>query len=175
MASIPLVQLKTTTNLVYPSMPGFVAGKNLLDKLTETTEFPNALPYDLLVAWIISQSLYDRVNCSVDKGKAVDVIHLEFSKALDTPSNSIPMYKLSAHGLDGCSLLGKNLPGEWQWMEQKAAGGWSQVVCAGAVSIQCLDPWSGGGEVLSGSLQVTPSCRWLQAGCDSKEWWSAGG
>lgn len=50
MVSILLVQLITIINLVYSSMPGFVAGKNLLDKHTGIAEFPNALPHHLLVA-----------------------------------------------------------------------------------------------------------------------------
>jgi len=40
----------------------------------------------------------------VDEGKAVDVIHLDFSKAFDTDSHSILLEKLAAHGLDGCTL-----------------------------------------------------------------------
>jgi len=40
----------------------------------------------------------------VDKGKAVDVIHVDFSKAFDTVPHSILLEKLAAHGLDGCAL-----------------------------------------------------------------------
>ncbi|KAK4826087.1 hypothetical protein QYF61_005046 [Mycteria americana] len=37
----------------------------------------------------------------VDEGKAVDVAHLDFSKAFDTISHSILLEKLAAHSLDG--------------------------------------------------------------------------
>jgi len=48
----------------------------------------------------------------VDEGKAVDVVYLEFSKSFDTVPHSILLEKLSAHGLDGCMLLDKELA-EW--------------------------------------------------------------
>jgi len=49
-------------------------------------------------------SFYDQVNRLVDKGKAVDVIYLDFSKAFDTVPHRILLEKLAAHGLDGCTL-----------------------------------------------------------------------
>ncbi|GAB0191393.1 mitochondrial enolase superfamily member 1 [Grus japonensis] len=48
-------------------------------------------------------SFYDQVTCLVDEGKAVDVIYLDFSKALGTVSHSILPEKL-AHGLDRYTL-----------------------------------------------------------------------
>lgn len=66
------------------------------------------------------------------------------------------------------SLLAKNLAG---WLSPESGGGWSQRqlggghdwfvpgVSTGAVSVWGLYSQSGGGGVLSGSLQVTPSCR----------------
>ena len=49
-------------------------------------------------------SFYDKVTCLVDKGKTVDVVCLDFSKAFDTVPRSILVEKLAAHGLDGCML-----------------------------------------------------------------------
>ena len=40
----------------------------------------------------------------MDEGKAVDVVSLDFSKASDTISHGILLEKLTAHGLDGCTL-----------------------------------------------------------------------
>jgi len=47
---------------------------------------------------------YDQVTCLADKGKAVDVVYLDFSKAFDTVPHSTLLEKVAAHGLDGCTL-----------------------------------------------------------------------
>ncbi|KAK4808478.1 hypothetical protein QYF61_005795 [Mycteria americana] len=52
-----------------------------------------------------TQSCLTNVTHLVDEGKALDVVYLDFSKAFDTASHSIPSEKLAAHGLDGCTLL----------------------------------------------------------------------
>ncbi|CAM4688779.1 unnamed protein product [Lepidochelys olivacea] len=45
-------------------------------------------------------AFYDEITGSVDMGKAVDVIHLDFSKAFDTVSHCILTSKLKKCGLD---------------------------------------------------------------------------
>jgi len=47
---------------------------------------------------------YDQMTRLVDEGKAVDVVYLDFSKAIDTVSHNILLEKLAARGLDGCTL-----------------------------------------------------------------------
>jgi len=53
----------------------------------------------------------------VHKGKAVDVIYLDFVKAFDSVSHSTRLEKLAAHGLDRCSLC-------WvkNWLDGQAQG-----------------------------------------------------
>ncbi|PKU46211.1 rna-directed dna polymerase from mobile element jockey-like [Limosa lapponica baueri] len=49
-------------------------------------------------------SFYDKVTCSVDKGKAVDAVYLDFSKAFDMVSHRILLEKLPAQGLNRSTL-----------------------------------------------------------------------
>jgi len=58
-------------------------------------------------------SFYKQVTRPVDKGKAVDVVHLDISKAFDTVPHSIFLEKLAAHGLDGCTLCWMVEHREW--------------------------------------------------------------
>ncbi|KAK4830060.1 hypothetical protein QYF61_008398 [Mycteria americana] len=70
-------------------------------------------------------SFYDKVTRLVDKGKAVDVVYMDFSKAFDTVSHNILLEKLAAHGLDGCTL---------RWVKNWLDGRAQRVVVNGVYS-----------------------------------------
>jgi len=50
-------------------------------------------------------SFYDQMTCLVDDGKAIGVVYSDFSKAFDSISHSILLEKLTACGLNRCTLL----------------------------------------------------------------------
>ncbi|CAM5088467.1 unnamed protein product [Eretmochelys imbricata] len=70
-------------------------------------------------------AFYDEITGSVDEGKAVDVLFLDFSKAFDTVSHSILVSKLKKYGLDGCTT-------RWvvSWLDCRA----QRVVINGSMS-----------------------------------------
>ncbi|CAM4670924.1 unnamed protein product [Lepidochelys kempii] len=70
-------------------------------------------------------AFYDEITGSVDEGKAVDVLFLNFSKAFDTVSHSILVSKLKKYGLHGCTT-------RWveSWLDCRA----QRVVINGSMS-----------------------------------------
>ncbi|CAM5101769.1 unnamed protein product [Eretmochelys imbricata] len=86
------------------SQHGFTKGKSCLTKLI---------------------AFYDEITGSVDEGKAVDMLFLDFSKAFDTVSHRILASKLKKYGLD-----------EWtiRWIESWLDCQAQQVVINGSIS-----------------------------------------
>ncbi|CAM4709607.1 unnamed protein product [Lepidochelys kempii] len=70
-------------------------------------------------------AFYDEITGSVDEGKAMDVLFLDFSKAFDTVSHSILVSKLRKYGLDECTI-------RWveSWLDCRA----QRVVINGSMS-----------------------------------------
>ncbi|CAM4539507.1 unnamed protein product [Lepidochelys olivacea] len=70
-------------------------------------------------------AFYDEITGSVDEGKAVDVLFLDFTIAFDTVSHSILVSKLKNYGLDGCTT-------RWveSWLDCRA----QRVVINGSMS-----------------------------------------
>ncbi|PKU40409.1 rna-directed dna polymerase from mobile element jockey-like [Limosa lapponica baueri] len=70
-------------------------------------------------------SFYDHVTQPQDRGKAVDVICLDFGKAFDTVPHSILLEKLVNHGIDKCTL---------RWIKNWLDGHAQRVVINGVKS-----------------------------------------
>ncbi|CAM5082457.1 unnamed protein product [Eretmochelys imbricata] len=70
-------------------------------------------------------AFYDEITGSVDMGKVMDMIYLDFSKAFDTVSHSILASKLKKYGLDEWTI-------RWieSWLDHRA----QQVVISGSMS-----------------------------------------
>ncbi|CAM5172419.1 unnamed protein product [Natator depressus] len=70
-------------------------------------------------------AFYDEITGSVDEGKVVDVLFLDFSKAFDTVSHSILASKLKNYGLDEWTI-------RWteSWLDCRA----QQIVINGSMS-----------------------------------------
>ncbi|CAM5122477.1 unnamed protein product [Eretmochelys imbricata] len=70
-------------------------------------------------------AFYDEITGSVDEGKAVDMLLLDFSKAFDTVSHSILASKLKKYGLDEWTIRWKE-----SWLDCRA----QPVVINGSIS-----------------------------------------
>jgi len=70
-------------------------------------------------------AFYDDMTGWVDKGRAVDVVYLDFSKAFDTVSHNILLGKLRKYELDEWSV---------KWIENWLNGRTQRVVISGAES-----------------------------------------
>jgi len=84
-------------------------------------------------------SCHDKVTHLMDEGKAVDVVYLVFSKALDTVSHSILLEKLAAYGLNRRTLC---------WVKNWLDGQGQRVVVNGIISSR----WPVTGGVPQGSV-----------------------
>ena len=79
-----------------------------------------------MLGWVRNLiTFYDWVTRLVDKGKAVDVVYLDFSKAFDTVSHSILLQKLVVCGLDRYTL---------GWVRNRLEGRAQRVVVNGVKS-----------------------------------------
>ena len=103
------------------SVPGKVMEQIVLSEITRHVwDSPEIRPsqhgFTKSGSWLTNLiSFYDQVTHSVDEGKVVDVVYLDFSKAFESVSHSIHLERLAACGLDRYTLCW-----EKNWLEDWA-------------------------------------------------------
>uniref|UniRef100_K7EZJ1 Reverse transcriptase domain-containing protein n=1 Tax=Pelodiscus sinensis TaxID=13735 RepID=K7EZJ1_PELSI len=70
-------------------------------------------------------AFFDRITSLVEKGEAVDVVYVDFSKALDTVSHDLLINKLGKYNLDGATI---------RWVHNWLANHSQRVVINGSQS-----------------------------------------
>ncbi|GAB0206371.1 mitochondrial enolase superfamily member 1 [Grus japonensis] len=112
--------------VIRPSQHGFMKGRSCLTDLISFYNKVHRSCRELAPAWASHRvTTLPRKPNTLDEGKAVDIVYLDFSKAFDTISHSILLEKLAAHGSDGCMLC---------WVKNWLAGQAQRVVVNGVKS-----------------------------------------